>query len=820
MTMIRIRGGTRMNGGFRNGNGHAVGQHKKSSSQGLLRCLVLSLVLYMIFITVSVVRGRADTSDVAVDVAAGSKVAPDLATASAAVANGPMAAAAVPNSTPQNLLGDTTSTTIAAGKKWKKTGFTLSSFEVAGVNLALYGTDDNNADNKAVTPSFSTSAPYELFDDFNIGDKIKGGESWEELLSYRRKQRNTNLAFYVDKVAMKRWLPTVDIPVPTQYYNRYSSEMPENDAFLRLGVESSVNEMIPREMSYVAKPSHLRYSDGVVLFRYLKPDTDDAVVEDDRGRIFIGRYNGNMKEVGDNMEQVSQKVARYIAKHFEERVAVGSDLDSYDESFWALSQVTPGMVVEERITLWDNDMRPAMQFQLFVIFGRVYIARWVRGLSPWGLVTRDGKVVTWVGMPDNHPEVPNWVDFPKVIETAERVGANKDMIRVDIFVGVSAENLEVLDENASEELRKDAVKIVVSDCDLSPELLELEQEPSIMHEAARLWISGYKTGNYKVVPNTEVPEEYRKTGKLSERPSMKNWIKTKFTLSKFESMGVNLAAYKMPPSEIDDIGENEEPFELYDNFNIAVNITGNENWWDLVAYRRELDSPGLNFYVDKVAQKRWLPTINMPTPRPFLCRYASEIPTPSVNAGIPSTFKTIFTMLPQESNYAAKPSHTSCSDGVWLVKYQDGVTKIAAGGGIMNEVGDEALETIARSLANNLIKNPREMESIALKEATHGFVVEERFTGLEADDRAAMEFKIFCFWGRVWRKCCGLSNHRFSLFFCLVVISLSFLACNSKYTYISLVPLLSVLLISQLPIGAAATAAGASFIATEQLLIG
>lgn len=621
------------------------------------------------------------------------------------------------------------------------TEYTPYFFPCAGINLAMYGIDDANA-------KTNDKRPYKLYEDFNLADMIKGDESWSQLIDMRRKQRSLNLAFYVDKVALKRYLPTIDVPIPIQYHNRYASEMPENDAFDPLGgMVGSVLEMIPREMSYVAKASHLRGSDGVVLIRYLPP-TDGI---DDEGRTFIGRYDANMKEAEADQD-IPLKTAKYLAKKFKERAGGGLEDDSNNDSPWSLTQVSPGMIVEERISLWDNDKRPAMQFQCLVIWGRLFIARWNRGLSLWGLVSREGNVFKWDGAQESHSDLPGWVDWNEVVRLAEKVGANKDMIRVDIFVGVSAENLKTLDESVSEQAWKDAVKIVVSDCELSPPALELEKDPAILEEATRLWLGGYKLGNYRVVPNTEVPDEFRSTGMLSAPKMSKTWMKTKFSLSEFSSMGVNLATYKMPPSETDGIGENEEPFELYDNFNIADKITGNENWWDLVAYRRELDKTGLNFYVDKVAQKRWLPTIGMPIPRPFLCRYASELPTPSKNAGVPEEHVTIKTMLPQESNYAAKPSHTSCSDGVWLVKHEDGVTKVAAGGHLMKEADDDALDKIALSLAESLHEDARALESIALKTVAHGFVVEERFTSIEGDDRPAMEFKIFCFWGRVWGK--------------------------------------------------------------------
>ena len=650
-----------------------------------------------------------------------------------------------------------------ARKPHPRTEYTPKSFPVAGIDLATYGID-NEADaeaNSNAKINDEKEPPYRLFDTFDLSPHLPTGSdetswSWSTLLHLRRSQRNLHLAFYADKVALKRYLPTISIPIPIQYHNRYRSELPENDAFDPLGGEvGSVLELIPREMSYVAKASHWRGSDGVVLIRYLPPDDDEMT---EQGRTWIGRYDAKMKEAEEGQD-LPLKTAKYLVKKFKERVkrGDGDDNDGHDNDEnnsppWALTQVSPGMIVEERITLWDNDKRPAMQFQCLVIWGRLFIARWNRGQSLWGLVDRDGQVFNeWDGAHDDHSDLPPWVDWDEVVRLAERVGANKDMIRVDVFVGVSADarNLESL-ETASDEARRNAVRIVVSDCELAPPALELEKDPAILEEAARLWIAGYKMGNYQAVPNTEVPDEFQTTGRLSAPKMSKVWMKTQFTLSEFPSMGVNLATYKMPPSETDDIGENEEDFELYDNFNIADKITGNENWWDLVAYRRELATPGLNFYVDKVAQRRWLPTVGMPIPRPFLCRYASELPVPSRNSGIPDERVTIKTMLPQESSYAAKPSHTSCSDGVWLVKHEDGVTKISDRGHTMKEADDGALDKIAASLAKNLHEDPRELESVALKTVSHGFVVEERFTSIEGDDGPAMEFKIFCFWGRVW----------------------------------------------------------------------
>jgi hypothetical protein len=50
-----------------------------------------------------------------------------------------------------------------------------------------------------------------------------------------------------------------------------------------------------------------------------------------------------------------------------------------------------------------------------------------------------------------------------------------------------------------------AIQYVVS------EITSASSEPlvdALMDEAARLWIAGYKVGNYRNVPNTELPPDF------------------------------------------------------------------------------------------------------------------------------------------------------------------------------------------------------------------------------------------------------------------------------------------------------------------------
>jgi hypothetical protein len=100
----------------------------------------------------------------------------------------------------------------------------------------------------------------------------------------------------------------------------------------------------------------------------------------------------------------------------------------------------------------------------------------------------------------------------------------------------------------------------------------------------------------------------------------KEWKDTKQTLTDFPVAGVNLAAYKMPYfGNIEQLKVEQEPFKLYKDFDIGHLITGGEGWDELIAYHNALERPNLSFYVDKVAQKRWLPTLGYKIPRPLVC---------------------------------------------------------------------------------------------------------------------------------------------------------------------------------------------------------
>ena len=57
---------------------------------------------------------------------------------------------------------------------WTRTKHTLTNFEVAGVNLAMYEMEGYQ---NMIEPSVDIE-PFELYQDFDIGSRIKGNETW------------------------------------------------------------------------------------------------------------------------------------------------------------------------------------------------------------------------------------------------------------------------------------------------------------------------------------------------------------------------------------------------------------------------------------------------------------------------------------------------------------------------------------------------------------------------------------------------------------------------------------------------------------------
>jgi hypothetical protein len=355
---------------------------------------------------------------------------------------------------------------------------------------------------------------------------------------------------------------------------------------------------------------------------------------------------------------------------------------------------------------------------------------------------RDGSNLEWGGK--NVP-LPDWIDWQRIVDIAERLGAHKDMFRTDIFVGVPSDS-PALRQGTSQEERLAAVRYVVSENEIHPtEYFHVRNTTEILEEGARLWLAGYQMlkDRIRIIPNDEVPKEFVEKGMLPSIVKVPAFKVAGIDLAQYENDGHSSGAEQSP---------SEEPFQLFKDFDLSEHLVGNETWVDLLRYRRDAKWPGLAFYVDKIARRRWLASHGFDVPTPYFLKYATELATSTTD----DPTNEILGLLPRDKDFCAKPTHLSCSGGVWLTKKVGNTTYIGNGKALMQEDQKFSNYNIARDLADNLkrvmkICGSKNKESIALQTVKAGIMAEERFTAWEgADDRGGMEFKVHTIWGRVW----------------------------------------------------------------------
>ena len=304
------------------------------------------------------------------------------------------------------------------------------------------------------------------------------------------------------------------------------------------------------------------------------------------------------------------------------------------------------------------------------------------------------------------------MDWDRVIEIAEKMAQHKDMFRVDIFVGLPASS-PALRDGVSEEEKKAAVEIVISEFEVHPTTKFLD--PRLFDEASRLWIAGYKKLNIKTIPNNEIPRSFLETKEFSAPSESRVWIETRHTTRDFQVAGINLGRYRMKADrnkakETVLPKPTEKPFELFEDFDISDKITGNEAWWDLITIRIGLKGkPALPFYNDKVALRRYLPSVGVPMPKSYALKYGTEL----TDAGKETDeMIAVTSMLPEDHDFVAKPSHSCFGDDVWLVKHhmEGGRQVVSVNGRVgskrMGEEDNLDREEIGEALASTLHHPP------------------------------------------------------------------------------------------------------------------
>jgi hypothetical protein len=165
-------------------------------------------------------------------------------------------------------------------------------------------------------------------------------------------------------------------------------------------------------------------------------------------------------------------------------------------------------------------------------------------------------------------------------------------------------------------------------------------------------------------------------------PPKDRFTRNCFTMDSFlAGNGVDLAGFGFESETDDDVTDdvgsvssaeqhivlNHGYFELLDDFHISAHIQGNETWDDLVWIRHDLRRPSISFYGDKVASKRWMEAVGIPTPKSYVLRYKHEFPQQHSPRVMASELQQ--KLLPHKTSFVAKPSHQADSNGIWLVRH-------------------------------------------------------------------------------------------------------------------------------------------------------
>ena len=252
---------------------------------------------------------------------------------------------------------------------------------------------------------------------------------------------------------------------------------------------SAIMRLLPSKADYAAKPTHMSSTNGVWL---VKHNTKDGITH----------FSNPAKTMTGDEVFDARLLAEGVSKFLHQKA--NADLSKDCPESWVLRNVKPGIVIEELFTDVENEEVPPLEFNIFTVWGRVWAAQMnVVGEDRFynGYAHRNGTMLI------GHSTVPVWLDYAELVRIAENLGAHKDMFRTDIFVGVPA---GVLKAGATTEERVAAVQIVVSESELYPTTIFPDE--NLCEEGARLWIAGYKMGNHRIIPNTEVPAAFLETG--------------------------------------------------------------------------------------------------------------------------------------------------------------------------------------------------------------------------------------------------------------------------------------------------------------------
>ena len=222
----------------------------------------------------------------------------------------------------------------------------------------------------------------DLREEFSISDYWQEGMSWWKFLHIRKGLRRAELVKYVDKIEQQKMAKEAGLEV-VKTYIASREKVPFTD-------------LISELPSYVAKPTHLSFSEGLIIVK-----------------------NGINMLTGKRIspEQVQKSIFRSFKRKPRKRES------------WILHQVPPGFMIQEYIP-------KRMEVKIQTIWGKAVIGEWRGGDSKTkttpilGRYDRNGKKLE-----SHHRKAPKW--WSKAIAAAEQMAKSiggTDALRVDFLV--------------------------------------------------------------------------------------------------------------------------------------------------------------------------------------------------------------------------------------------------------------------------------------------------------------------------------------------------------------------------------------------------
>lgn len=217
-----------------------------------------------------------------------------------------------------------------------------------------------------------------LKEEFNICSLWHEGMTWEEFLAIRNGLRREGLIKYVDKIEQQKMAREVGLEVPKTYVS--SRE------------KISVADIISQLSTYVAKMTHLSFSQGLIVVK-------------------------NGINILTNKPETPQRVEESLLTYFERKPR---PVES-----WALHRVRPGFMIQEYIPNRN-------EVKIQTIWGQAVVGEWRGGEMAsqssrvWGRYDRDGNTK------QGYDKAPHW--WPTAIASAELVAKGTDALRVDFLV--------------------------------------------------------------------------------------------------------------------------------------------------------------------------------------------------------------------------------------------------------------------------------------------------------------------------------------------------------------------------------------------------